>query len=91
MRLQDVSKPKLPGIFGRRIDRSYIVHPKGYSISAYSLMKLGEGRSMGKYRNEALNRVLMSRKSVVFKDKKHPTRQKLKQQLKKRLENNADE
>ena len=38
---------------------------------------------MGKYRNEELNRVLMSRKSVVFKDKKHPTRQKLKQQLKK--------
>ena len=46
---------------------------------------------MAKYRNEALNRVLMSRKSVVFKDKKHPTRQKLKQQLKKRLESNADE
>ena len=36
-----------------------------------------------KYRNEDLNRVLMTRKSVVFKDKKHPTRQKLKQQLKK--------
>ena len=36
---------------------------------------------MGKYRNEALNRVLMSRKSAVFKDGKHPTRQKLKQQL----------
>lgn len=39
--------------------------------------------TMSKYRNEQLNRVLMSRKSVVFKDKKHPTRQKLKQQLKK--------
>ena len=38
---------------------------------------------MSKYRNEQLNRVLMSRKSVVFKDKKHPTRQKLKQQLRK--------
>ena len=35
---------------------------------------------MAKYRNEQLNRVLMSRKSVVFKDKKHPSRQKLKQQ-----------
>ena len=38
---------------------------------------------MSKYRNEELNSVLMTRKSVVFKDKKHPTRQKLKQQLKK--------
>lgn len=38
---------------------------------------------MSKYRNEELNKVLMTRKSVVFKDKKHPTRQKLKQQLKK--------
>ena len=38
---------------------------------------------MSKYRNEQLNRVLMTRRSVVFKDKKHPTRQKLKQQLKK--------
>ena len=37
---------------------------------------------MSKYRNEQLNRVLMSRRSVVFKDKKHPTGQKLKQQLK---------
>ena len=35
---------------------------------------------MAKYRNEQLNRVLMTRKSVVFKDKKHPSRQKLKQQ-----------
>jgi len=41
---------------------------------------------MTKYRNEQLNRVLMSRKSVVFKDKKHPTRQKLKQQLRKERE-----
>jgi len=41
---------------------------------------------MGRYRNEELNRVLMSRKSAVFKDKKHPTRQKLKQQLKKSVE-----
>ena len=39
-----------------------------------------------KYRNEQLNRVLMGRRSVVFKDKKHPTRQKLKQQLKKEAE-----
>ena len=39
--------------------------------------------TMSKYRNEQLNRVLMSRRSVVFKDRKHPTRQKLKQQLKK--------
>lgn len=45
---------------------------------------------MSKYRNEALNRVLMSRKSVVFKDKKHPGRQKLKQQLKKRVEKDEE-
>ncbi len=41
---------------------------------------------MSKYRNEQLNRVLMTRKSVVLKDKKHPTRQKLKQQTRKESE-----
>ena len=55
------------------------------------MMSWLEALIMVKYRNEALNRVLMSRKSVVFKDKKHPTRQKLKQQLKKQMKNNADE
>ena len=46
---------------------------------------------MGRYRNEELNRVLMSRKSAVFRDKKHPTRQKLKQQLKKETEKQSNE
>ncbi len=31
-----------------------------------------------RYRNEELNRVLMGRKAAVFKDKKHPSRQKRK-------------
>ena len=61
------------------------------NVSQFAIMSWLEALTMAKYRNEALNRVLMSRKSVVFKDKKHPTRQKLKQQLKKQMKNNADE
>ena len=36
---------------------------------------------MDKPRNEELNKVLMTRRSVIFKDKKHPTRQELKKRL----------
>ena len=61
---------------------------KCYTIFQEDRRESRNVETMSKYRNEQLNRVLMSRRSVVFKDRKHPTRQKLKQQLKK--EKDAD-
>jgi len=43
-----------------------------------------------KHRNEELNRVLMGRKSAVFKDKKHPSRQNRKLAVKKQAESFRD-